>query len=191
MDRFISRRARSVVEPTGKFHIITGAPGSGKTSLIDALSSAGFHHMPEAGRAIIKDQVAIDGTALPWADQASFAELMLGWDMRSHGEASDLSGPIFFDRGIPDLVVYLNLCGIPVPRHMIRAAELCRYNKRVFIAPYWPEIFVRDKERKQSTLEAEATFEALVQAYTDLSYDLVRIPCVPVAERVEFILANV
>jgi hypothetical protein len=55
----------------------------GKTTLIDALAAEGIRHMPEAGRAIIRDQVAIGGTALPWADRAAFAELMLGWELRS------------------------------------------------------------------------------------------------------------
>ncbi|WP_321163363.1 MULTISPECIES: AAA family ATPase [unclassified Sphingomonas] len=59
------------------FHIITGGPGSGKTTLIDALAAEGIRHMPEAGRAIIRDQVAIGGSALPWADRAAFADLML------------------------------------------------------------------------------------------------------------------
>lgn len=62
------------------FHIITGGPGSKKTTLIDALALEGFHYMPEAGRAIIRDQVAIEGTALPWSDRAAFAELMLAWN---------------------------------------------------------------------------------------------------------------
>src|SRR3546814_9419519 len=61
------------------FHVITGGPGSGKSTLIEALAVEGFDHMPEAGRAIIRDQVAIGGAALPWADRAAFAELMLGW----------------------------------------------------------------------------------------------------------------
>lgn len=38
--------------------------------------------MPEAGRAIIQDQVAIGGAALPWADRLAFSELMLGWELR-------------------------------------------------------------------------------------------------------------
>jgi predicted ATPase len=50
---------------TAAFHIITGGPGAGKTTLIDALAAEGIRHMPEAGRAIIRDQVAIGGTALP------------------------------------------------------------------------------------------------------------------------------
>src|SRR3546814_1518314 len=51
------------------FHVITGGPGSGKSTLIEALAVEGFDHMPEAGRAIIRDQVAIGGAALPWADR--------------------------------------------------------------------------------------------------------------------------
>ncbi|TIV93045.1 MAG: ATPase, partial [Mesorhizobium sp.] len=48
--------------------VVTGGPGSGKTSLIEALALKGIQHMPEAGRAIIQDQVRIKGNALPWAD---------------------------------------------------------------------------------------------------------------------------
>ena len=44
--------------------VITGGPGSGKTTLIDALARAGFARTVEAGRAIIQDQQAIDGPAL-------------------------------------------------------------------------------------------------------------------------------
>ena len=84
--------------------IITGGPGSGKSSLINALAARGYRTMPEAGRAIIRDQVAIGGSALPWADRALFAELMLGWEMRSHREALAIASPVLMDRGIPDVV---------------------------------------------------------------------------------------
>lgn len=71
---------------TDHLHVITGGPGSGKTSLIDALAAEGVRHMPEAGRAIIQDQVDIGGTALPWSDREAFAALMLAWEMRSYRE---------------------------------------------------------------------------------------------------------
>jgi predicted ATPase len=54
------------------FHVITGGPGLAKTTLIDMLAAQGFHHMPEAGCAIIRDQVAIGGIALHWADRAAY-----------------------------------------------------------------------------------------------------------------------
>lgn len=59
--------------------VITGGPGSGKTSLIEALAGEGIRHMPEAGRSIIQDQVDIGGAALPWDDWDAFAALMLAW----------------------------------------------------------------------------------------------------------------
>jgi predicted ATPase len=40
--------------------------------------------MLEAGRAIIQDQISIGGSALPWADQSDFAELMLSWELCSY-----------------------------------------------------------------------------------------------------------
>ena len=75
--------------------VITGGPGSGKTSLINALNRRGFRCMPEAGRAIIQDQIKIGGTSLPWANRLMFAELMLGWELRSWHEAMVLYGPVF------------------------------------------------------------------------------------------------
>lgn len=138
-------------------YVITGGPGSGKTSLVDALAEAGLMGMPEAGRAIIRDQVAIGGYGLPWANRALFAELMLAWELCAHRQASALAGPAVLDRGVPDVLGYLALCGIPVPDHMRRAAERCRYNRNVFVAPYWPEIFGQDAERRQDPAEAEAT----------------------------------
>ncbi len=172
---------------TDNLHVITGGPGSGKTSLIDTLSAEGVRHMPEAGRAIIQDQVDIGGTALPWADREAFAMLMLAWEMRSYREALNASGPVIFDRGIPDVIGYLRLCGLPVPATALRAAEQRRYASRVFIAPPWTAIFEQDAERKQTLAEAEATYHAMVGAYSGLGYELVELPLAPVMERARFV----
>jgi predicted ATPase len=55
---------------------------------------------------------------------------------------------------------------------MAKAAELYRYNRRVFIAPPWPEIFEQDRERKQTPEEAARTYDAMVATYFELGYDL-------------------
>lgn len=176
---------------TNHLHIITGGPGSGKTSLIDALAAEGIRHMPEAGRAIIQDQVAIGGAALPWSDREAFAVLMLGWEMRSYREAMGVPGPIIFDRGIPDVIGYLRLCGLPVPAPTIKAAEKRRYANEVFIAPPWPAIFEQDSERKQTLAEAEATYHAMVDAYTSFGYELVVLPLASVGERADFVRSRI
>lgn len=171
--------------------VITGGPGSGKSTLIHALGEQGICNMPEAGRAIIQDQVAIGGEALPWADRRAFAELMLSWEMRSHRAALRLSGPVIFDRGVPDVVGYLRLNGMPVPSHVEKAAQMLRYHYRVFVAPPWPEIFTADAERKQSFEEAQATCTAMIETYSTLGYELIQLPIGSVDERVRFVLATI
>jgi predicted ATPase len=83
---------------------------------------------------------------------------------------------------------YLRVSGIPVPPHVARAAQIFRYHRRVFVAPPWLEIFADDAERKQSFAEAKATYEAMIETYSGLGYELVQLPLDSVEERVQFIL---
>ncbi len=168
--------------------VVTGGPGSGKTALIEALARRGLRCMPEAGRAIIQDQVRIGGSALPWADRYAFAELMLGWELRSYQEASSAAGAVMMDRGIPDVMGYLTLCGLPVPSHVEAAAKLYRYNQCVFVAPYWKEIFTQDTERKQDQAEAEATARVMIETYASLGYTIVELPRTDIEARADFVM---
>lgn len=178
-------------ENPDRFLVVTGGPGSGKSSLIDALQQSGYARSVEAGRSIIQDQTAIGGRALPWVDPALFAEMMLCWEMRSYQMAQLQNGLAFFDRGVPDVLGYLRFLNLPVPEHMRKAANTFRYNRHVFIAPPWQEIFRQDRERKQDFGEAVRTYETMVATYATLGYDLVEIPRVPVDERVRFMLRSV
>src|SRR5690606_20786502 len=120
-----------------RFIIVSGGPGSGKRTLIDALENEGFVRAVEAGRAIIQVQSVIGGTALSWADRNFCADVLRSWDMRSHAMAKLQHGTLFFDRGVPDVIGYLTLCGLPVPQHMEEAARQIGYNRTVFLAPSW------------------------------------------------------
>jgi predicted ATPase len=174
-----------------RYFVITGSPGSGKSTLIAALKSSGFAVCEEAGRAIIKQQMASDGRALPWIDPGQFADAMLMRDLQTYQAAAQHGGAVFFDRGIPDVLGYLNLMNLPVSDEMREAAHRHRYNRTVFIAPFWAEIFVQDEERKQTPEEAERTCEAMVRIYGEYGYDLVALPRASTAERVAFVRAMI
>lgn len=170
------------------YFILTGGPGAGKTAVIEALGRAGYVVSEEAGRRIIRDQMRITGKAVPWRDRALYAELMLSWELRAYAEFSERRGNVFFDRGLPDIVGYLRLEGLPVPDHVLQATRLLRYNRRVFLFPPWPEIFVQDGERRQTPEVAERTYRSMRETYAELGYMPVEVPKAPVAERVRFIV---
>jgi predicted ATPase len=179
----------SIVNNTAdNFFVITGGPGSGKSSLIEALRERGYACSVEAGRGVIQDQMAIAGHALPWEDRAQFAELMLVWEMHNYRIAQNGVGPVFFDRGIPDVLGYLHLANLPIPAHMQQAAEIFRYHRKVFITPPWQEIFQNDNERKQDFDEAVRTYEAMIEIYKAQGYELVELPRASVEDRADFVL---
>ncbi|MGW9127890.1 AAA family ATPase [Paenibacillus chitinolyticus] len=96
-----------------------------------------------------------------------------------------------FDRGVPDVIGYLRLEGLDVPANIQRAGELFRYNKRVFIAPPWPDIYRNDAERKQDLKTACRTFETMAAVYTELGYELVELPRCSIEDRAEYIRSSI
>jgi len=172
------------------FHIITGGPGAGKTTIIEALLGGGFRSVDEVGREITKEQVKIGGNAVHWGDRRLYTELMLSRSMRDYERAGGGVAPVFFDRGIPELTGYYRMSGTPVPPHLEKAVRLYRYGRKVFVTPPWKEIYQNDAERKQDFAEAVASCEIVVAAYVESGYEPVEVPRAGVAERVAFILAE-
>lgn len=173
-----------------RLHVITGGPGSGKSTLIDALAATGLATSAEVGRQIIKEERAAGGNALPWADHLAFAERMTAREIAAHDIALASGKTVVLDRGVPDVVGFLRVSSLAVPAAIDAAARRCRYNARVFIAPWWADIFTTDAERKQSAEEARATFGVMVDTYRAYGYRLVELPRTPVAQRVAFVVSE-
>jgi predicted ATPase len=116
---------------------------------------------------------------------------MLAADLEAYAGAVTANGPVIFDRGLPDLIGYRRLAGLPRCAAVEAAVRDHRYSPRVFIAPPWPEIYAGDAERKQTPAEAEATHAMMAAVYPACGYTLVELPRAPVAERVTFVRAMV
>ncbi|MGN6792909.1 MAG: AAA family ATPase [Streptosporangiaceae bacterium] len=174
-----------------RFTIITGGPGTGKTSLIAELRRRGFAGTVEAARAIIVDQTLIGGRALQGADTALFAELMLAWEMRSYRMAErEPAAATFFDRGIPELTGYYRMLSMPVPAYVTAAARAFRYRPRVFLAPAWRAIYTTDTERTQDFADAVTGSDGARAVYEEYGYEVIGLPLASVEERADFVLAR-
>ena len=178
----------AIVDP--RFYVITGAPGAGKTALLRELESRGYRCVPEVARQIIQEQVRDGGDALPWANTARYAELMLTRSIGSYLAHAPSDGITFADRGIPDTLTYARVIELPETIAMRRACENYRYNRRVFMAPAWQEIYHTDAERKQSWADAVRVHEILVRVYEELGYECLELPRASVKERADFVVAN-
>jgi hypothetical protein len=77
-----------------------------------------------------------------------------------------------------------------VPRIVESVGLVYRYNKCVFLAPPWPEIYTLDQERRHGLAAAIAEYNRLIEVYPSLGYDIHVLPRVNVAERANWILAS-
>jgi predicted ATPase len=174
-----------------RFYVITGASGTGKSTLLAALGQLGYSTIPEAALAIMREQRDCKGTVLPWVDRPAFMREVLARNIQAHQAAQSLKPPVFFDRGIPECLAWFRLSAMEVtPRHLAVLGEH-RYADPVFVAEPWPEIYVQDDERRASFERAARSFEPTVAAYVEAGYATCVLPKGPVEERVSFILQRV
>ena len=75
---------------------VSGGPGAGKTTTLDALAARGFAVVPEVARAVIAERLAAGLSPRP--DPLTFASAILERDMAQYEAADRLVGPVFFDR---------------------------------------------------------------------------------------------
>ncbi len=169
--------------PYRKKYIITGAPGTGKTCLLDALGRE-YSCMPEVSRKVISSQQEIGGSGTPWQNVNMFVELVYGefiTSLSNHSEA------IFTDRSILDLIAYLQVEGMPVDRQLIEFSYLEKFHKQVFFAPTWESIYQKDEQRQQEFSYGLELEKALQKSYSEMGFELILLPKEAVDRRVDFV----
>jgi predicted ATPase len=169
-----------------RFVVISGCSGGGKSTLLAELHRRGHAVVEEPGRRIVSQELEGDGSALPWVNGEAFARRAMAVALADREAARQLTGWVFFDRGLIDAAAALqHVTGEPV---LDRLRDQHRYHRRVFLAPPWPEIFQTDAERRHDLDAAVAEYERLVHTYPALGYDVITLPKVSVPERADFIL---
>lgn len=180
---FADRRGRvTLVLP--RQAVITGAPGAGKTTLLNAAAAAGIRTSPEVARQLLQSP---GGTALRESDPLGFAEAMLEAHMREFERHADHGKPVLFDRGFPDVVGFLDVSGLTVPKAVDQACRNLRYSGPILRAPAWAAIYVQDKERIQDWDQAVASDEAVTEAWRRYGYEVADLPLLGVEERLELL----
>ncbi|MCB0457072.1 MAG: ATP-binding protein [Flavobacteriaceae bacterium] len=168
--------------------VITGGPGSGKTSLIQHLQQRGFTCIPEISREVILKAQAEGIDQLFLEDPLLFSDLLLkGRIQQFEATQTALELFVFFDRGLPDVTAYMDYLGTSYPSYF---SETCMDNRydAIFLLPPWKEIYIQDNERYESFEQAEKIFHFLHQGYAQYKYEVHHVPVGTIEYRSAFIL---
>ena len=167
--------------------VITGAPGAGKTMLLEELARRGWRIIPEAARAILREP---GGMALRRDSPEGFAQRMLAREIADLDAVQNDGRWTIFDRGIGDTIGFLRLSGLLSGPDETRWSEGPRYSGPVFYAPPWEAIYHPDVERIQTWPEAKASGEAVLEGWHSEGYASIALPLATITERAYFVEAR-
>ena len=121
-------------------------------------------------------------------DPLLFSEHLLLGRRKQFLEADTLQEEIvFFDRGLPDVVAYLDYLKSSYPDSFKTVCSQHIYDK-VFILKPWKAIYEQDNERYETFEQALVLHDFLVKTYTGYGYSIINTPYGTVDERMDFIL---
>lgn len=168
--------------------VITGGPGTGKTSIINELIQRNHTCLEEVSRQVTLEAQKKGIDQLFLTEPLLFSDLLLKGRIEQYDSVkSSTRGAFFFDRGIPDIVAYMDYLGTEYPERFVNSCKEYIYDC-VFILSPWQEIYVSDNERYENFDQALVIHDHLVKSYTNYGYKLHDVPFGSVNSRTEFIL---
>ncbi len=168
--------------------VLTGAPGTGKSTIIHELEERDFHCMHEISRDVTIEAQRSGTDQLFLTEPLLFSDMLLkGREAQFHAASKIDKELIFFDRGIPDVHAYLNYISMDYPDTYIQSSRINRYNF-VFLMPPWEDIYVMDNERYETFEQALAIHNHLLRTYRALNYNVIQVSTGTVDNRIDYIL---
>lgn len=168
--------------------VLIGGPGTGKSTLLNAIEEKGFICFEEVSRQVTKAAQEEGIEQLFLTEPLLFSQKLLEQRIIQYQKAEELQEDfVFIDRGIPDVVAYLDYVGQNYPADFIQACERYKYDQ-IFVLPPWEEIHETDGERYESFEQAQAIQEVLLHNYVKYGYAPIEVPKMTVEQRVSFVL---
>ena len=167
--------------------VITGGPGTGKTSVIKELISNGYHCYDEGSRDIIS-KINLKGKTFR-SDPLTFSDSLYKARAKHYVDSQEKGynmNTVFFDRGIHDILAYLRYIK---KNNKYWEDMISKYKyDTVFVFPPWKEIYTTDDERQEDFKESKGVNNEIIKVYKESNSDIIEIPKMTVEKRAKFIL---
>tara|TARA_Y100001968_G_scaffold311831_1_gene334335 strand:- start:137 stop:709 length:573 start_codon:yes stop_codon:yes gene_type:complete len=183
--------------------IITGAPGTGKTSIIKQLNKLGYFCFNEVWKEHYSNPTEekksqIDNFSKNLFKKRSqkieefskhlFEKRKEQFKIKSASTIKDL---VFYDRSLIDVISYLITFKKKIPLKWLKYIKEKKYYNNVFYCPLWNDIYENNNRRKEKFEETIQIDKDMRKLYKELGYIVKEIPKKPILNRVDFILDNI
>ncbi len=168
-------------------YVLTGAPCTGKTTLLNFLSTKGYQVVQEASTIIMKEEKE-KGNPRPWDDLMYFQNRLLEKQLELESKL-DLLPQAFVDRGIVDGIAYCKLFKSNPPPILIEKIKQNRY-AGIFMLDFLP-FYTTDSVRFESYKVVRKIQILLKEAYESFGYHVINVPNFEIGIRAEFVLSKI
>ncbi len=169
------------------WYVITGAPSSGKTTLINQLAAAGYVIAPEVAREYIEKLLANNYTLEDLHHYNRQLQRGILANVLKRERRLQRNQLIFFDRGATDSLGYFHYYHLNTSQ-ITHACQHIQY-KKIFYCHQLPIVY--DTVRVEDQISAKKIGELIYEAYASHGYQLIELPAIPVEQRVKIIIEHI
>lgn len=169
-----------------KKYVLTGGPGTGKSSILLALEQRGEYIVREAAEDYIRLRQA-QGQPEPWTE-TDFQNRILELQIQREARIEKGIERAFIDRGLADGLAYAQ-AGTETYERIKQAAEKAGYEK-IFLVEDLGKT-EKTEIRREDHEEAVRLGKKLEKIYQEKGYEVSKIPAGTVEERAEKVLAEI
>jgi len=163
--------------------VLTGAPGCGKSSIIEELNRRGFQTCPEVYTTLYNESKDYTVFSQPinlrykLLDKQLFLESLLKKET-----------PVFLDRSTIDIILFAKYFNIEMPLDFIDKAKNKSYDLVFLMEPLPKQYYKVTNIRKETQEESLKIHQFFKEEYKKFGYKVIEVPFDTIENRTQFIL---